>query len=244
MTRVYLSPPEVGAEERRMLLEAFDSNWIAPLGPDVDAFEAAWQTVIDRHPNLRVSFLWRDVERPLQRVHRRVPAGLVRLDWRDANTTEQTDRTRRYVEAIRARGFALDRAPQFHLALARLADDRYALIWCYSYLLQDGWSREFLLSELFHAYDVHLAHATNGDTQGAAHADANTPPGHEAYVRWLLRHERDHELQFAPLRGETAAALRSKSSPCQRGSKLRMSSSGYSEPGLTSPVRKPRPSGE
>jgi dTDP-4-amino-4,6-dideoxygalactose transaminase len=39
MSRVYLSPPEVGAEERRMLLEAFDSNWIAPLGPDVDAFE-------------------------------------------------------------------------------------------------------------------------------------------------------------------------------------------------------------
>jgi dTDP-4-amino-4,6-dideoxygalactose transaminase len=39
VTRVYLSPPEVGEEERRMLLEAFDSNWIAPLGPDVDAFE-------------------------------------------------------------------------------------------------------------------------------------------------------------------------------------------------------------
>jgi dTDP-4-amino-4,6-dideoxygalactose transaminase len=39
MTRVFLSPPDVGAEERRMLLEAFDSNWIAPTGPDVDAFE-------------------------------------------------------------------------------------------------------------------------------------------------------------------------------------------------------------
>lgn len=39
MTRVYLSPPDVGIEERRMLLEAFDSNWIAPVGPDVDAFE-------------------------------------------------------------------------------------------------------------------------------------------------------------------------------------------------------------
>ena len=32
VTRIYLSPPEVGAEERRMLLEAFDSNWIAPIG--------------------------------------------------------------------------------------------------------------------------------------------------------------------------------------------------------------------
>ncbi len=29
-------------------------------------------------------------------------------------------------------------------------------------------------------------------------------------VRWILQHERDHELQFAPLQGETAAALRAR----------------------------------
>ena len=39
MTRLFLSPPEVGDTERDLLLEAFDSNWIAPLGPMVDAFE-------------------------------------------------------------------------------------------------------------------------------------------------------------------------------------------------------------
>jgi dTDP-4-amino-4,6-dideoxygalactose transaminase len=37
--RLYLSPPDVGDEERAYLLDAFDSNWIAPLGPHVDAFE-------------------------------------------------------------------------------------------------------------------------------------------------------------------------------------------------------------
>ena len=37
--RIYLSPPHVGDAERRLLLEAFDSNWIAPLGPHVDGFE-------------------------------------------------------------------------------------------------------------------------------------------------------------------------------------------------------------
>lgn len=37
--RIYLSPPDVGDVERSLLLEAFDSNWIAPLGPHVDAFE-------------------------------------------------------------------------------------------------------------------------------------------------------------------------------------------------------------
>ncbi|MET0421954.1 MAG: aminotransferase class I/II-fold pyridoxal phosphate-dependent enzyme [Acidimicrobiia bacterium] len=39
MSRLYLSPPDVGPDEREMLVEAFDSNWIAPLGPHVDAFE-------------------------------------------------------------------------------------------------------------------------------------------------------------------------------------------------------------
>jgi dTDP-4-amino-4,6-dideoxygalactose transaminase len=37
--RIYLSPPHMGPDERGLLLEAFDSNWIAPLGPHVDAFE-------------------------------------------------------------------------------------------------------------------------------------------------------------------------------------------------------------
>src|SRR5690606_38065510 len=39
-SRIYLSPPDVGPRERALLLDAFDSNWIAPLGPHVDAFEA------------------------------------------------------------------------------------------------------------------------------------------------------------------------------------------------------------
>jgi dTDP-4-amino-4,6-dideoxygalactose transaminase len=37
--RIYLSPPDMSATERKALLAAFDSNWIAPLGPEVDAFE-------------------------------------------------------------------------------------------------------------------------------------------------------------------------------------------------------------
>jgi pyridoxal phosphate-dependent aminotransferase EpsN len=37
--RIFLSPPHMSGREREFLLEAFDSNWIAPLGPQVDAFE-------------------------------------------------------------------------------------------------------------------------------------------------------------------------------------------------------------
>jgi len=37
--RVYLSPPDIGPDEQSLVAEAFASNWIAPLGPQVDAFE-------------------------------------------------------------------------------------------------------------------------------------------------------------------------------------------------------------
>lgn len=38
--RVHLSAPDVGAAERDALLRAFDSGWIAPVGPELAAFEA------------------------------------------------------------------------------------------------------------------------------------------------------------------------------------------------------------
>lgn len=37
--RILMSSPDVGELEERYLLNAFRSGWIAPLGPDVDAFE-------------------------------------------------------------------------------------------------------------------------------------------------------------------------------------------------------------
>jgi len=37
--RIFLSPPHMGGEEMHFVKEAFESNYIAPLGPMVDAFE-------------------------------------------------------------------------------------------------------------------------------------------------------------------------------------------------------------
>ncbi len=39
MQRIYLSPPDVGDLERELINKAIDSNWVAPTGPDLDAFE-------------------------------------------------------------------------------------------------------------------------------------------------------------------------------------------------------------
>lgn len=39
MAKIFLSPPSMLGRERELLLDAFDSNWIAPMGPHVTAFE-------------------------------------------------------------------------------------------------------------------------------------------------------------------------------------------------------------
>jgi len=37
--KIYLSPPHMSGREMKYIQEAFDSNWIAPVGPNIDAFE-------------------------------------------------------------------------------------------------------------------------------------------------------------------------------------------------------------
>jgi dTDP-4-amino-4,6-dideoxygalactose transaminase len=39
MDRIYLSPPHLGTLERQYVNEAFDTNWVAPAGPHITAFE-------------------------------------------------------------------------------------------------------------------------------------------------------------------------------------------------------------
>lgn len=41
MKKIFLSPPHMSGREMKYIEQAFDQNWIAPLGPNVDGFEEA-----------------------------------------------------------------------------------------------------------------------------------------------------------------------------------------------------------
>lgn len=45
-SRIYLSPPHMSGLERQYVQDAFDTNWIAPLGPHVDGFEREFAALI------------------------------------------------------------------------------------------------------------------------------------------------------------------------------------------------------
>lgn len=47
-TKIWLSSPHMGGHEQNYVEEAFRTNWIAPLGPNVNLFEQAIQNYIDQ----------------------------------------------------------------------------------------------------------------------------------------------------------------------------------------------------
>ncbi|WP_166966471.1 aminotransferase class I/II-fold pyridoxal phosphate-dependent enzyme [Yeosuana marina] len=53
-TKLYLSSPHMGGTEHAYVADAFDTNWIAPLGPHVDGFEKAIETYLDAESHVAV----------------------------------------------------------------------------------------------------------------------------------------------------------------------------------------------
>ena len=46
--KIWLSLAHMGGQEQRFIQEAFDTNWVVPLGPNVDGFEKDLQEFLDK----------------------------------------------------------------------------------------------------------------------------------------------------------------------------------------------------
>jgi hypothetical protein len=54
-SRIWLSSPHIGLQEQKYVQEAFDTNWVAPLGPNVDAFEKQLTDYLQVHGAVSLS---------------------------------------------------------------------------------------------------------------------------------------------------------------------------------------------
>jgi amino acid adenylation domain-containing protein/non-ribosomal peptide synthase protein (TIGR01720 family) len=141
---------------------------------DIDArrFERAWQSMVERHAMLRTGFLWRDgMARPLQLVFRQAPASVEQLDWRALDGAEAAQRLADHEAQALTRAIDWLRPPLSRVALIRLEEDRWQLVWTRHHILSDGWTDSRLMGEWLRAY--------------AGEAPTSTPPVYGDYVRWL-----------------------------------------------------------
>ncbi len=50
--QIYLSLAKMGGREQEFIQEAFDTNWVVPLGPNVNAFEQALEAYLGENKNI------------------------------------------------------------------------------------------------------------------------------------------------------------------------------------------------
>ena len=159
-------------EHERDAADVYLVQLVFELDGPVDAvrLRAAWQALLDRHPNLRAAFRRRKGGAPVQVVPHRAT-----LPWTETDIASE-DEWSRLLDADRDRGFDPATPPLLRCTLARLGDGRHRLLVTHHHILLDGWSVSVLVRELLALY----------------RADAELPPApaYRTFLEWLGRQDR------------------------------------------------------
>ena len=146
----------------------------------ISDLENAWIRVMERHSALRTSIHGEDLDQHLQIVHRRLPLPWVQEDWSEAAKLELPHRLKEFLRTDQERGFDLSKAPIMRLALLKLNEKSYRLVWSFHHILLDGWSGAIAIKEVFDQYQA----LGRGEELGL-------PPArpYRDYVNWLNRQD-------------------------------------------------------
>jgi surfactin family lipopeptide synthetase C len=121
---------------------------------NVPAFQQAWDLVVARHPVLRSSFYWEEIEKPLQMVSKQVNLPWMKLDWRHLTPNEQQQHLEDFLKSDRQKGFELNVAPLMRFTIIQLEEQTSQFIWSHHHILFDGWSMQIVLKEVLAFYEA------------------------------------------------------------------------------------------
>ena len=121
---------------------------------DLNPFEQAWQTVVERHPILRTGFVWEGFKQPMQVARRDVRVPLQLLDWRAHHSRQRDEALAMFLREDRRKPFDLLTPPMMRLTLIRIEDNRWYFINSHHHILLDVWSVALLLREVLICYDA------------------------------------------------------------------------------------------
>ena len=119
---------------------------------NIEAFEKAWQLVMDRHPILRTGFYWEEIDNPLQIVYNQVKICLNRHDWSKMDLVEQEAQFESFLLSDRKKSFDFSQPCLMRHTLIRLTDDCYRYIWSVNHIILDGWAGSLVFQEFVEVY--------------------------------------------------------------------------------------------
>ena len=155
--------------------------YVFKAGFDAEAFERAWQQTVQRHAILRTAFVWDVAADPLQVVLRDVRIPVEHLDWRDLDgEAGQQTALQQFLAHDRARGFNFDRPPLMRLAVMRLTEQSWQVIWSLHHAILDGSCQGLLVKEVLTRYQLIRQGEDRSEKPAASYRE---------YMRWLSQQD-------------------------------------------------------
>lgn len=166
-----------------LLLEFFDRL-------NVDAFEAAVNTVCTRHDSLRCVFQHSDskINEPYQVIYKKLVVDFQSIDIFEKHGLLSKDLIpQALIDAEKLEVFDIEEKPPLRFRVYRLSHDCYFISIVYHHIILDGWSVNILLSELMQVY--------NGIIRGVS---VNLVPtiGISTYTKWYEQCDKNRGLDF------------------------------------------------
>jgi amino acid adenylation domain-containing protein/non-ribosomal peptide synthase protein (TIGR01720 family) len=153
----------------------------------INAFKKAWLKVVEHHPILRTSFIWRKVAEPLQIVHYQVKPDFLELNWSLKSPDEQKQAFRELTLNWGKQSFKVEEAPLTRFCMIQLNPTTYKFIWIYWTSLFDNWSWANIMSEVFLYYRAYVENSVIPTPKIIPFKD---------YIRWIAKQNPDDAKQF------------------------------------------------
>jgi amino acid adenylation domain-containing protein len=171
--------------ESRIYFEQFRFTLHGDLNKN--AFEQAWQQVVQRHAALRTLFVWKNRKQPVQVVRKEVKLPWLNKDLSLLSSEEQQTEINSFLNTDKEQNFELDKASLMRFVLFQLTDETYHFVWSFHHILLDGWSWPILFQEIFAFYDSITNHQQLYLTPSRPYRD---------YINWLQQQDLSNAEEF------------------------------------------------
>ena len=149
---------------------------------NVEAMQAAWAKLIQRHTILRTSFSWEELENPVQIVHKNAEITWIQYDWTGCTEKEQLRKLKHLLAENEQKSIHLNKTPSLEIFIIKQSNQCHQFIMKFHHILMDGWSLEILLDELVVLYNNRYSPLANP-------AIETKPPLFKDFIVWLEMQE-------------------------------------------------------
>ena len=160
---------------------------------ETDKFQATLRIIIERQPSLRTS-IGQDpaTGAPAALIAPSIDYRLPVIDLGHLDTDEREAALAAQMRELADRPIDIHRAPMFHAALFRMADDDHVFVFVPHHLVWDGWSFDILQSELATIYGA----LVRGEPHGLPALEVTHGDYADWFTGWLDTPESKAQLQF------------------------------------------------